>query len=583
MSKKTAVPKSHVIVIGVLIAVGLLIRLGVIWIDFGLLTCGVEVLQDDSVYNYKIARNIVEGKGLSFEEGEPLYGYHPPSVLFIIPFLWLFPEGHELPVQCLLTIYTLFSLATALLIYRIVRRIANARAALLSAGFWILSYGIGTYSICGADTPVTIFLLAIAFSYYMNSIQGKKDPKLKNYAILGGLCGLCIYSRMDTLLLLPAFGLHILWSNRKNFFWTGIRKVAAAGTVMALAVTIVSAPFFLRHMIYYGSYEIHNATSNRILSVVMGHYARTVGIEKMLYMMKNNLVGTPLNPVITEMSDNIYPVWWGLYAMGLVKSIAVLPTKYGDIFIPLLIFFGVVAWWALRQGKGHRAEGISAFLEESGIKKLNVVLLYAVMHFCLYVFYQFSFWHLSRYMYPLAFAATLYLGPVIAWVLERAFSQRFARAFRFPRAAAGFFLVVLLSFSFQLYFRLYKNLCEGGNGFIQASNWINENTPEDAVIGFYQGGYFGYYIDRPFRDLGGKATDAAWEAWRNRKGWDYIKKKDVDYILDEDVFLDFSFTWSKMYPIEDKLELVNREFGRGPITRICIFKVNKDGDDDSAD
>lgn len=205
------------------------------------------------------------------------------------------------------------------------------------------------------------------------------------------------------------------------------------------------------------------------------------------------------------------------------------------------------------------------------------MLLFAIMLFSLYAFYQFSFWHLARYMYPLAFVATLYLGPVTVWAFRNVFLHRTSRAIPMDKFVLGLFLLVFLSFALQFYFFLYKNAgCEGGNGFIQASNWINENTPEDAVIGFYQGGYFGYFIDRKFHDLGGKATAKAWDAWLARKEWEYIQARDVDYILDEDNYLDFVFTWSEMYPLADKLELVNDEFGRGPEgTRILIYKVKK--------
>jgi hypothetical protein len=178
-------------------------------------------------------------------------------------------------------------------------------------------------------------------------------------------------------------------------------------------------------------------------------------------------------------------------------------------------------------------------------------------------------------MYPLAFVATLYVGPITMWAVDRIVVPVLSDRVRIQRVVSVLFCACLLSFSIQFYFLLYKNLCEGGNGLIQASKWINEHTPREAVIGFYQGGYFGYYIERPFHDLGGKATVDAWDAFLKRQGWDYIKRKNVDYIIDEDAYLDFAFAWSKMYPLNDKLELVNSEFGRKPGTRILIFKVKK--------
>ncbi len=576
MKEKTPpVPTAHVRILGILVFLALVIRLGMIWIDSGVLTCGLQVLQDDSVYNFEVARNLAEGRGLIFEEGEPIFAYHPPSILFMVPFIWLFPQSKMVPIQCLLTLYTLFSLLTVPFIYRIVRRIASDNAALLSAGSWALGYGIALYSICGADTPVTIFLTAVTVDYFLKNIRLVPAPRTRSYAILGVLCGLCIYSRMDTLLLLPAFGLQIAWTHRKNLFWDGIRKIATAGVVMALAVAVTTAPFFLRNALYYKSFEVHNAASNRTLSIVMGHYTRSLGWGRIMEIKQEGRPRTPLNPILTELDEDIYPVWWGLPVFCFVKGIAVLPVKYGDVYIPLLFFAAAVLWSALRRGRGERTGRLRQFLDESGILPLNAVLLYAVMHFSLYAFYQFSFWHTSRYMYPLAFVATLYLGPVAVWALERVILPRFSRPPSTRNVVLGLFIIWMVSFTIQAGSLIKATRCEGGNGLMEAANWINENTPEDAVIGFYQGGYFGYFIDRKIHDLGGKATGKAWDAWLARKEWEYIRDRDVDYILDEDFYMDFVFTWSGMYPIEDKLELANKEFGRNPKTRVLIYKVKK--------
>jgi len=575
MREHAPVPAAHVRILVVLVFLSLLVRLGWIWIDSGVLTCGLEVLQDDSVYNYEVARNIVEGKGLTFEGGEPIFAYHPPSILFIIPFIWLFPQSKMVPIQCLLTLYTLISLLTVPWVYRIVRRIAGDTAALLSAGGWTLGYGIALYAVCGADTPVTIFLTALTVDYFLKHIRLVHAPRTRSYAVLGVLCGLCVYSRMDTLLLLPAFGLSIAWAHRRGPLRDGLLKITKAGVVMALAVTVTTAPFFLRNVIHYKSFEVHNAASNRTLSIVMGHYTRTMGLDGLMEVHREKTPRTPLNPRLTTLSPDIYPIWWGLYAFCFAKGVAVLPLKYGDVFLPLLLFAGMILWSALRQPRGARLDRLRQFADESGIRPLNALLLYALFHFSLYAFYQFSFWHTSRYMYPLAFVGVLVLGPTAVWALERVVLPRFSWPASTRKAVLGLFVLWGVSFSSQTFFLVKATRCEGGNGLMQAAQWVNENTPEDAVIGFYQGGYFGYFIDRTFHDLGGKATEKAWKAWLNRQEWAYILSRDVDYILDEDFYMDFVFTWSGMYPIEDKLELVNQEFGRNPRTRVLIFKVKK--------
>ena len=119
----------------------------------------------------------------------------------------------------------------------------------------------------------------------------------------------------------------------------------------------------LRNIIYYKSYEVHNASSNRTLSVVMGHYARTLGLDRILKIHKERLRRTPMDPMVTEMDTNIYPVWWGLYGFSLVKGIAVLLVKYGDVFVPLVFFLGVILLNAFVQKKGENA-GLGPIFDE---------------------------------------------------------------------------------------------------------------------------------------------------------------------------------------------------------------------------
>ena len=577
MKRDNPVPASHVRILVLLVFLSLAVRLGMIWIDPGVLTCGVNVVQDDAGYNFAVAQNIVRGNGISFEEGEPSFAYHPPSVVFIIPFMWLFPDSKMLPIQCLLTVYTLFSLLTVPFIYRIVRRIAGDTAALLSAGTWTLGYGIALYSLAGSDIPVTAFLLAVTLDYFLKHIRMAHAPGARHYAVLGVLCGLCVYSRMDTLVLFPAFGLQIVWTHRRRLFRDGLRRIAVAGAALGLAAAVTTAPFFLRHAIYYRAFEVHNAASNRTLSIVMGHYTRSLGsLDRLLEIQREDAPRTPMNPLLTELDDAIYPVWWGLYAFCFLKGLAVLPVKHGEVFLPLLFFAGLVLLSASRRPRGERLARLRQFLDESGVRPLNVALLYAVLHFSLYAFYQFSFWHTARYMYPVALVGALYLGPTAVWALDRLVLPRFSWPASTHRAVLCLFVLLGVSFSAQTVSLVKATRCEGGNNFIQASRWINENTPEDAVIGFYQAGYFGYFVDRTVRDLGGKATEAGWNAWLSRRGWEYIQERGVDYIVDEDYYLDFVFTWSRMYPIEDNLGLVNQEFGRNPKTRTLIFRVKQD-------
>ena len=78
--------------------------------------------RDDAYYYFKVAQNISEGYGSSFDKINLTNGYHPLWMLICIPIFALARFDVILPLRVLLVVIALIQAITAVLIYRIIRK-----------------------------------------------------------------------------------------------------------------------------------------------------------------------------------------------------------------------------------------------------------------------------------------------------------------------------------------------------------------------------------------------------------------------------------------------------------------------------
>ena len=80
-------------------------------------------IRDDAYYYYKIAQNIGEGHGSTFDGINPTNGYHPLWMLICIPIFTLARFDLILPLRVLVVLTGLIQVATAILLYRFLSRV----------------------------------------------------------------------------------------------------------------------------------------------------------------------------------------------------------------------------------------------------------------------------------------------------------------------------------------------------------------------------------------------------------------------------------------------------------------------------
>ena len=78
--------------------------------------------RDDTYYYFKVAQNISEGHGSSFDGINSTNGYHPLWMLICIPIFSLARFDLILPLRVLLLVMAALSAATSILLFRLLRK-----------------------------------------------------------------------------------------------------------------------------------------------------------------------------------------------------------------------------------------------------------------------------------------------------------------------------------------------------------------------------------------------------------------------------------------------------------------------------
>jgi len=130
MSNKNQV----VLALLVLLAI-LALHLYIAWQDIDTLSRN-GFLYDDSFYAFKIARNIADGNGITFDGVHPTTGFQPLYVFMLVPAFMISGESLSIPIYIALSMLALFTVMTAYLIYLIARKYTGFGAAVTAAAIW---------------------------------------------------------------------------------------------------------------------------------------------------------------------------------------------------------------------------------------------------------------------------------------------------------------------------------------------------------------------------------------------------------------------------------------------------------------
>ena len=170
--------------------------------------------RDDAYYYFKVAQNISEGHGSTFDGMNPSNGYHPLWMLVCIPIFALSRFNLILPLRVLLLVMGGLSAATAILFYRLIGRIFTPAIGAIAAVYWAFNYDIlARIYQPGLETGIAIFFVVLlVYKAFEFETKWRTTQVTNRQLFILGLIAMCAaLSRLDLIFLVGMVGIWIIF------------------------------------------------------------------------------------------------------------------------------------------------------------------------------------------------------------------------------------------------------------------------------------------------------------------------------------------------------------------------------------
>lgn len=201
--------------------------------------------RDDAYYYFKVAQNITEGHGSTFDGVSPTNGYHPLWMLVNIPIFALARFDLILPLRLLLLLQGGLSAATAVLIYRLVKGVLSHPLAVLASGWWAFNLYIhATLYQFGLETGLAAFtVILLIHQLWKFELHWRKNPLTPRLiAGLAILATLTLFSRLDLVFLAVLAGAWIILRGTRLRTLLPLDVLLAVVSVLTSFITRLGLP-----------------------------------------------------------------------------------------------------------------------------------------------------------------------------------------------------------------------------------------------------------------------------------------------------------------------------------------------------
>ena len=209
--------------------------------------------RDDAYYYFKVAQNITEGHGSTFDGIDVTNGYHPLWMLVCIPIFALARFDLILPLRVLLLVMSGLSVATAILLYRLIGRIFVPGLGAAAALFWVFNHHIfATLYQNGLESGMAaLFVVLLVYKLYQFELSWRKHPvSRQQIATLAVIAMLTMFSRLDLVFFAALVGLWIIFRGHLLRFFLPLDSTAI------IILTILAIMLRVGLVGYYESVDV---------------------------------------------------------------------------------------------------------------------------------------------------------------------------------------------------------------------------------------------------------------------------------------------------------------------------------------
>ena len=293
--------------------------------------------RDDAYYYFKVAQNIGEGHGSTFDGINLTNGYHPLWMLVCIPIFTLARFDLILPLRVLLIVMAALSATTSILLFRLLKTQVGQPAAMLAASFW--AFSLDVHSVItqqGMETGI-VALSIVTFLYVLQRMESKQRLTTRDLLILGLAALFVLFSRLDGIYLVMIAGVWLVFRHTAMRYMLPLDLMA---TFSVIALAFIQRATLKIYMLAYDSSAIAMAILTFIIQTLIfyfiGLYERP-GNLRGLRILVLSLIGVTLSALISGVAMLVLAA---LTTFDLPKTV---PLFYwaGMLAMTILIRFGL--------------------------------------------------------------------------------------------------------------------------------------------------------------------------------------------------------------------------------------------------
>lgn len=193
---------------------------------------------DDAFYYFKVAQNISEGHGSTFDGFGNTNGYHPLWMLVCIPVFSLARIDLFLPLRVLVMVMGIFQAASGLLLYRAARKLISQPIAIGVAVLWTLAPFVHRITAQnGLESGISAFFLVLTL-YLLADLKPDGPTVSTKQLIWLSLSGtLAVLSRLDNIFVILMLGTWLVFRSSpiRNYLCLDVMAIAVSVWVSFMA------------------------------------------------------------------------------------------------------------------------------------------------------------------------------------------------------------------------------------------------------------------------------------------------------------------------------------------------------------
>jgi 4-amino-4-deoxy-L-arabinose transferase-like glycosyltransferase len=484
-----------------ILSLALVIRLYVSWRP--LFYVDNLFIPDDTYLALKIAKNIASGAGITFDGIHPTNGFQPLYVFLISPIYLIFKEDLITPVHICLSLLAIFNVLTGLLIYKILKKLTDARKGILALILWSFSPQIISNGINGLETSLSLFLVVLSVFYYLTRIQESENLTYHGFFVLGTLLGLSIFARIDSIFLLLAISVDLFLRSKQKLKWLSIKSFLGKLGLIYVFAFFILLPWWIFQLVYFKTLVPTSGEAVRFQALVYADHGLTLDFFKDKFVWS-----------LTQWTNSPFPFYHFSHFPSL-SELLIFIFILGGLFVLLV-----------------RKQKIT-----KNIAPLNFLWIFCFGLLLFYCFYVPAHWFFKRYYYPVIFVLTLYWGVlfdlIIDFITQRFKVQRFLLIFVFLIFCGVLFYPNLKNFLFSRPDSPLRCDSESCSGYYKVALWIKDHVEKGKKIGSYQSGALGYFLeDNTVVNLDGVVNPDAFRALKNKNAFGYVKSENITFLTD---------------------------------------------------